>query len=90
MATDFERLRAMKDEDIDCSDIPEMTDEEIRNAESILVTPGRETAFLAISSEIMSYFKKGGKGYMMRLSHLVEDMLRDYVNSHQEAEGVMQ
>ena len=32
MQTDFEALAAMTDDDIDCSDIPEITDEEIENA----------------------------------------------------------
>lgn len=89
MATDFARLDAMKDEDIDCSDIPAMTEEELRNAEWIVTTPTTETAFLSISRDLMEHFRGTGKGYMMRLSRLVDSMLREYVAQQQKAEEVI-
>ena len=89
MATDFERLDRMTDEDIDCSDIPALTEEELRNSEGVWTDATTELAFLSISRDIMSYFKQGGKGYMMRLSHLVDDMLRDYVMKQQLSQEVI-
>ena len=79
MATDFARLDAMKDEDIDCSDIPAMTEEELRNAEGVWTDATTEIAFLSIRRELMDYFKQGGKGYMMRISRVVNNLLGDYV-----------
>ena len=79
MATDFARLDAMKDEDIDCSDIPAMTEEELRSAEGVWTDATTEIAFLSIRRELMDYFKQGGKGYMMRISRVVNNLLGDYV-----------
>ena len=89
MATDYERLRAMKDEDIDCSDIPELTEEYMRNAEFVTGMPGSEHLYFAIDGKTFSYFKNTGKGYLNRLNILVNDLLRDYINQQQKASAVI-
>ena len=88
MATDFARLDAMKDEDIDCSDIPAFTKEELRNSEWIAGLPGSENVYLSIDGRLVDYFRKSGKGYLNRLNIAVNSALREYINSHME--GVMQ
>ena len=88
MATDWERLRAMKDEDIDCSDIPEFTEEELKNAEVLWGLPENEDVLLNINKEILNYFRSTGKGYWNRLSFLVNSLLKDYV-SKQQAQGAV-
>lgn len=88
MATDFARLDAMKDEDIDCSDIPALTKEELDNAEWITTDRNTETAFLSISRDVMQHFRDTGKGYMMRLSRLVDGMLKDYIAQHTTEEVI--
>ena len=80
MATDFARLDAMTDDDIDCSDIPAMTEEELRNAEGVYTDATTELAFLSLSRDIMDHFRSTGKGYMMRLSRIVDALLKDYVS----------
>ena len=89
MATDYERLRAMKDEDIDCSDIPELTEEYMRNAESVTGMPGSEHLYFAIDGKTFQYFKNTGKGYLNRLNILVNSLLKDYVNRQQKTEEVI-
>ncbi|MBQ3653990.1 MAG: hypothetical protein II954_06195 [Synergistaceae bacterium] len=89
MATDFARLDAMKDEDIDCSDIPELTPEQLHNAEGLWITPETEYVPLAINRQTMSYFREGGKGYAMRMSKVVNNLLREYVAKQQKAEGAV-
>ncbi len=89
MATDFARLDAMTDDDIDCSDIPALTEEELRNAEGVYTDASTELAFLSISRDVMDYFKKGGKGYMMRISRIVDEMLRDYVMKQKLSQEAM-
>ena len=79
MATDFARLDAMKDEDIDCSDIPATTEEELKNSEWIVTTPEQQIAYLSLSRDTMRHFENTGKGYMMRLSRLVDGLLKDYL-----------
>ena len=85
MATDFARLDAMRDEDIDCSDIPALTQEELEQAEGIWVTPETEFVPLAISRKAMAYFKNGGKGYAMRMSKVINDLLLNYIAAQQNA-----
>ena len=89
MATNYEKLRAMKDEDIDCSDIPALTDEELADMEGICITPGTEYIHLALDTNAVDYFRKNGKGYVMRISRLVNSLLKSYMNSHPTPEGVI-
>ena len=78
----------MKDEDIDCSDIPELTEEELQNSEVLWGIPENEDILLNINKETLNYFKSTGKGYWNRLSLLVNSFLKDYV-SKQQAQGAV-
>jgi hypothetical protein len=49
--TDFEELEVMKDEDIDCSDIPALTDEFLATAKWIAETPEKELVRIVNSSK---------------------------------------
>ena len=89
MATDFARLDAMTDEDIDCSDIPAMTEEELRKGEGVWTDATTELAFLSIKRDLIDYFKKDGKGYMMRISRVVNNLLTDYVAQQKIAQEVI-
>ena len=83
MQTDFEALAAMTDDDIDCSDIPEMTDEEIANAEWFIEGGDRETILLSFDKFVLEYFRAKGNGYR-------EDMnaaLKDYVIAQRKLEA---
>ncbi|MBQ7196292.1 MAG: hypothetical protein IJS40_02670 [Synergistaceae bacterium] len=88
MATDFARLRAMKDEDIDCSDVPEFTEEYLDNTEYVIGMPGSEHVYLCIDGKVFSHFKDTGKGYLNRLNILVNSLLKDYVNKQQAQEVI--
>ncbi len=85
MGTDFEALRNMKDEDIDCSDIPELTEEELDRGEGLWIGPHTEFMHLALETAVLDYFRKTGKGYAMRMSKVVNTLLRDYVAKQQNS-----
>ena len=87
MATNYERLRAMTDDDIDCSDIPPL-DEAMEKNEWICGNPGSEHVFMLIDGKVFDYFKNTGKGYLDRLNVLVNNYLKDYV-SRQQAQGAV-
>ncbi len=87
MATDFERLRAMKDEDIDCSDIPALTDEELNSPNWLVCEPENEIMYLAINRNLAEHFRQTGEGYLNRLSSLINVLLKDYVNA--QTQGVI-
>ena len=87
MATDYERLRNMTDDDIDCSDIPPL-EESMRKDEWIWGVPGSEHVSMLIDGKVFDYFKDTGKGYLNRLNILVNDYLKDYV-AKQQAQGAV-
>ncbi len=73
------KLKAMKDEDIDYSDIPPITAEFWKNA--VLVRPRKKKLVtLRIDEEILEFFKKTGKGYQS----FMNDVLRTYAEAHKK------
>ena len=84
MGTDFEALRAMEDEDIDCSDIPEMTEEYLDTVEKLWETPETEGIYLSLNRKALEFFRKSGKGYLNRLNAVMNTLLKDYVSKQLE------
>ncbi len=80
--TDWERLKNMKDEDIDFSDIPKITPEMFKNA---VVRRGSKSALiasqetLAVDRDIIEFFKSQGRDYQTKINQL----LRAYMEAHQ-------
>ena len=71
----IEQIAAMKDEDIDFSDIPELDEEFWREADVKL--PDRtEQITLRVKGSVLAYFKASGKGYQTRLNHVLESYVR--------------
>lgn len=73
--TDWERLAAMEDKDIDTSDTPELDDAFFENAE--LRVPVKKPVTLRLDADVLEWFKAGGKGYQTRINQL----LRKYMES---------
>ena len=68
-------LAAMKDEDIDYSDIPELTDEFWKNAR--VVEPGGTTPVtLRVKKSVLEIYKAQGKGYQTRMNAVLESYAR--------------
>ena len=73
-----ERFDALKDEDIDFSDIPEITDEMWENA--VIMRPEdwkKRQLTLRLDPDIIDFFKAQGKGYQTRMNNV----LRAYVDA---------
>lgn len=63
--TDWERLRNMKDEDIDFSDIPELTPEMFANAivrKGFKPVPPKKQLTLRIDQDVIEFFRTQGQG----------------------------
>ncbi len=73
--TDFERLRAMTDDEIDCSDIPAFTEEELNSAEWFISTPERELLHFSLDRSVVDFFRKQGRDYRERIN----SVLKEYV-----------
>ena len=76
--TDWERVKAMSDEDIDYSDIPPLRQDFFK--EAIVRWPQQKKQItLRIDPDIIDFFKKEGKGYQS----MINAVLRKYVDAHQ-------
>ncbi len=78
--TDFKRLDAMTDADIDLSDIPEVTPEMF--AKGVLrrgLKPiTKQQLTLRLDSDVIEWFRGQGKGYQTKMNAL----LRAYMEEH--------
>ena len=82
--TDFEALAAMTDDDIDCSDIPAFTDEELNSPEWFGVCPHQEMFTLGIDRDVIDFFRnKYNRDYRYRMN----DALKDYVLAQRKLEA---
>lgn len=80
--TDWKRIDAMKDEDIDFSDIPEITPEMFARGvrlRNFKVIPRKKQLTLRVDSDVVDWYKNQGPGYQTRINSL----LRAYMKEHQ-------
>jgi uncharacterized protein (DUF4415 family) len=79
--TDWARLDALKDDDIDQSDIPEITPEMFAKAvvrRGLKPVPPKAQVTLRIDRDVLEWYKKQGRGYQTRINAL----LRAYMQAH--------
>jgi len=83
--TDWERLDAMTDEEIDFSDCPEITPEMFAKAavRRGLKPVRKSQVTLRLDSDVLAWFKRGGRGYQTRINAL----LRAYVEEQRRHES---
>lgn len=76
--SDLKRLDAMKDEDIDYSEIPAFDEAFLRQVE-MKVSPGKKPVSLRLDADVLDWMKGQGKGYQSRINAI----LRAYYEAHQ-------
>lgn len=79
--TDWERIRNMKDEDIDYSDIPPLTPEFFANGivrKGLKPVNRKDQITLRIDHDVIQFFKEQGRGYQTKINQL----LRAYMEAH--------
>lgn len=68
--TDWARVDAMKDEDIDYSDIPPLTDDFFKKA--IIRWPSeKERITISLDKDILGYLRTLGKGYQTKINAIL-------------------
>ena len=80
--TDWDRLDAMQDEDIDLSDIPEITPEMFAKAvvrRGLKQPPTKQQITIRLDDDVLRWFRTQGDGYQTRINAL----LRAYMEAHQ-------
>lgn len=69
----------MNDEEIDLSDIPELTDEFWKNAK-VSMPVKKKIISLRVDEDVVEFFKSQGKGYQSRMNAV----LKSYMNAQRE------
>jgi len=75
--TDWAKIKAIKDRDIDFSDIPELDDRFF--AEAVLWPGKKKQITLRLDPDIVEFFKKKGRGYQSSINAA----LRRYMEAQQ-------
>jgi uncharacterized protein (DUF4415 family) len=75
--TDWARIDAMTDEEIDTSDIPELDENFFKNAVLWMPKP-KKSISLRIDQDVLEWFKSQGKGYQTRINAV----LKAYKEAH--------
>lgn len=79
--SDLARIDAMRDEDIDYSDIPDLGDDEEFWTNAVLVIPERKAQLtLRLDKDLLDWFRAQGKGYQTRINAV----LRAYKDAHSQ------
>lgn len=83
------RFDAIRDEDIDYSDIPELDETFWKHARRIslqdLVKESKKQLTMRLDPDIVAFFKADGRGYQTRINAV----LRAYVDAAREREGAL-
>jgi uncharacterized protein (DUF4415 family) len=74
--TDFKRLREMRDEDSDCSDIPKLNAAFWKSAALVMPEP-KDRLTIRLDHDLVEWLKGQGKGYQTRINAI----LRSYMES---------
>jgi len=72
--TDWQRLDAMNDEDINLSDCPEITPEMFAKAvvrRGLPSTKNKAQVTLRIDNDVLEWFKSQGRGYQTQINQLL-------------------
>jgi len=67
--TDWKRIDAMRDEDIDYSDIPKLGPDFFKNA---IIWPGpKKQVTLRVDPDVLTFFRKHGRGYQTTINAIL-------------------
>ncbi|WP_136524590.1 BrnA antitoxin family protein [Geomonas ferrireducens] len=79
--TDWARVDAIREEEIDYSDIPELGDDFFEKA---TLTPAKQAITIRLDSDVVTWLKEGGKGYQTRANRI----LRSVMEAQRKRDGV--
>jgi len=86
--TNWARLDALKDEEIDLSEIPEITPEMFARAvarRGLKPVASKTQVTLRLDSDVLAWFKTQGRGYQTRINSL----LKAYMEAHRPQRSKM-
>ncbi len=77
--TKWEKLKTMKDSDIDVSDTPEI-DQDLLRTMVVRMPKPKELVSIRIDPDVLEWFRQQGAGYQTRINAV----LRSYVKAHSQ------
>ena len=80
--TDWKRIDALEDKDIDLSDAPEVSTEMFARAiirRGLKFVPNKTQMTIRLDSDVLEWYKNQGSGYQTKINAL----LRAYMEAHQ-------
>ena len=80
-ATDFKRLRALRDSEIDFSDIPKLGKSFWATAKLTLPEP-KDRLTIRVNHDVVQWLKKQGKGYQTRINAILRSYMEAQSNHH--------
>lgn len=75
--TDWDRVDALTDEEIDTSDSPPLGDDFFAHAE-LRLPESKQTITIRLDKDVLEWYKAQGKGYQTRINAV----LRSYMEAH--------
>jgi uncharacterized protein (DUF4415 family) len=73
--TDWEKLRSLKDDEIDLSEIPELTDEMWAGAE-VGVLAKKIPLSIRLDEDVVAWFRAQGDGYQTRINEVLKHFVK--------------
>ena len=73
--TDFKRLRAMSEADIDDSDIPRLEKSFWKAAKLVMPEP-KDRLTIRVDHDVVEWLKKGGSGYQTRINAILRSYMK--------------
>ena len=73
--TDFRRLREMRDEEIDYSDIPKLDKSFWKKAKLTLPEP-KDRLTIRVDHDVVEWLKKKGSGYQTRINAILRSYMK--------------
>ena len=83
-ATDFKRLRALRDDEIDFSDIPQLGKSFWKAAKLTMPEP-KDRLTIRVDRDIVQWLKKRGPGYQTRINAILRSYMEATENSQSRA-----
>jgi uncharacterized protein (DUF4415 family) len=70
--TDWARIDAMTDEDIDYTDIPEIGDDLFKQATFV---PAKQLVTIRLDADVVAWLKRNGRGYQTRANKILRAVM---------------
>ena len=80
-----ERIEAIREEDIDFSDIPPLSDEFWKNAKRFgdVYRPQKKQITVRLDADVLDWLKSSGKGYQTRLNDILRHEMQKQLQTNQ-------